>query len=53
MGEEIRAGLLLAGEVKGDVYPLLDQRSARALGAGLGAALTVLYILRGVFGRRG
>ncbi|MFQ5944634.1 MAG: hypothetical protein ACE5NC_00070 [Anaerolineae bacterium] len=53
VGDEIRAGLVLAGEVKGNVRPILDQRSAMTLGAALGASLAVLYLLRGVLGRRG
>ena len=48
---EIRAVMVNAGEVHGNVQTMFDREGALAFGLGLGAVLVVFRFLRALFGR--
>jgi len=47
--DEIRSIFIASGPVEGSVTTVMDQKSALALGAALGASLAFIYALRSIF----
>jgi hypothetical protein len=47
--DEIRSIFIASGPIEGSVTTMLDQKSALALGAALGASLAFIYALRSIF----
>jgi len=47
--DEVRSIFVASGPIEGSVTTMLDQKSALALGAALGASLAFIYALRSIF----
>ncbi|HAL61099.1 MAG TPA: hypothetical protein DCP08_01660 [Chloroflexi bacterium] len=47
--DEVRSIFVASGPIEGSVTTVLDQKSALALGAALGASLAFIYALRSIF----
>ncbi len=47
--DEVRSVFVASGPIEGSVTTMLDQKSALALGAALGASLAFIYALRSIF----